>query len=67
MGGDFHGRLCSWTTTSTKVPQLRFAREPTHLVLNRGKFHLGVSWVHLSGLKGKREQYNGMMLVRTPH
>ena len=28
---------------------------------------MGVSWVHLSGLKGKREQYNGMMLVRTPH
>ena len=29
----------------------------------RGKFHVGVSWVHLSGLKGKREQYNGMSLV----
>ncbi|CAE7681131.1 Flagellar calcium-binding protein TB-44A [Symbiodinium microadriaticum] len=28
--------------------------------LDQGKFHVGVSWVHLSGLKGKREQYNGM-------
>ena len=27
-----------------------------------GKFHVGVSWVHLDGLKGKREQYNGMKL-----
>lgn len=30
--------------------------------LDEGKFHVGVSWVHLDGLKGKREQYNGMSL-----
>lgn len=31
-----------------------------------GKFHVGVSWVHLDGLKGKREQYNGMNLGKSP-
>ena len=31
-------------------------------ILDWGKFHVGVSWVHLSGLKGKREQFNGMKL-----
>jgi len=33
--------------------------------LDEGKFHVGVSWVHLSGLKGKREQFNGMKCLIT--
>ncbi|CAL1139872.1 unnamed protein product [Cladocopium goreaui] len=33
--------------------------------LDEGKFHVGVSWVHLDGLKGKREQYNGMKCLIT--
>lgn len=34
-------------------------------LLDEGKFHVGVSWVHLAGLKGKREQYNGMKCLIT--
>ncbi|CAK8994305.1 unnamed protein product [Durusdinium trenchii] len=33
--------------------------------LDEGKFHVGVSWVHLAGLSGKREQYNGMKCLIT--
>jgi len=33
--------------------------------LDEGKFHVGVSWVHLSGLKGSREKYNGMKCLIT--
>ncbi|CAJ1350225.1 unnamed protein product [Effrenium voratum] len=28
--------------------------------LDEGKFHVGVSWVHLDGLHGTKEKYNGM-------
>eukprot|EP00930_Biecheleria_cincta_P039693 TRINITY_DN27265_c0_g1_i1.p1 TRINITY_DN27265_c0_g1~~TRINITY_DN27265_c0_g1_i1.p1 ORF type:complete len:482 (-),score=117.01 TRINITY_DN27265_c0_g1_i1:69-1514(-) len=31
--------------------------------LDPGKFHVGCSWIHLDGLTGKRERYNGLKFL----
>eukprot|EP00931_Biecheleriopsis_adriatica_P025048 TRINITY_DN1547_c0_g1_i1.p1 TRINITY_DN1547_c0_g1~~TRINITY_DN1547_c0_g1_i1.p1 ORF type:complete len:515 (-),score=136.43 TRINITY_DN1547_c0_g1_i1:42-1514(-) len=35
--------------------------------LDKGKFHVGVSWVHLDGLTGRKEKYNGMKCLITSY
>eukprot|EP00933_Yihiella_yeosuensis_P079178 TRINITY_DN9143_c2_g2_i1.p1 TRINITY_DN9143_c2_g2~~TRINITY_DN9143_c2_g2_i1.p1 ORF type:complete len:518 (+),score=121.07 TRINITY_DN9143_c2_g2_i1:57-1556(+) len=35
--------------------------------LDPGKFHVGVRWVHLAGLHGKRERFNGMKCLVTDY